>query len=105
MLVLAAVATLIYGFINAFGAWMVIRRKAGVAFMFMLAASVLMVTFAAFIGSFPYTRVILATGLVLASLASFINAHVVLGNVIWRFHVLRAAIGLAIYLLAELALL
>jgi hypothetical protein len=95
MHILAAIATLAYAFVNAFGTWMVVRRKPWVAFLFMLAAALLMIAFAAFI---------LATGLVLASITSLINAYVVLGKVVWRYHLIRATCGLAIYLLAHFGL-
>jgi hypothetical protein len=104
MHILAAVATLAYAFVNAFGTWMVVRRKPWVAFLFMLAAALLMIAFAAFIGNFPYLRVILASGLILASVTSLINAYVVLGKVVWRYHVIRALCGLGIFLLAHFGL-
>jgi len=100
MLGLAAVAALIYAFINGFGAWMVVRRKPWVAAWFMVAASVLIIAAASLIYTFDYTRVLLGAGLFLASAASFINAHIVLGNVVWRFHVIRAFVGIAIYTVA-----
>ena len=104
MLVLAALATLLYALTNAFGAWMVVRRKPWLAGLFMTAACLLVVAFAALAFNFPYTRVILAGGLLFASAASLINAHVMLGGVVWRFHLLRAAVGLAIYLVANAGL-
>jgi hypothetical protein len=104
MHILAAILTLLYAFVNAFGTWMVVRRKPWVAFLFMLAAAFLIIAFAAFIGNFPYIRVILATGLMLASLTSLINAYVVLGKVVWRHHAIRAVCGLAIFLLAHFGL-
>jgi hypothetical protein len=104
MHILAAIATLAYAFINAFGTWMVVRRKPWVAFLFMLAAAFLMTAFAAFIGDFPYTRVILATGLILASVTSLINAYVVLGKVVWRHHAIRTTCGAVIFLLAHFGL-
>jgi hypothetical protein len=104
MHVLAAVATLLYAFVNAFGTWMVVRRKPWVAFLFMIAAALLMIAFAAFIGNFPYLRVILASGLIVASVTSLINAYVVLGKVVWRHHIVRALCGLVIFLLAHFGL-
>lgn len=104
LLVLAALTTLAYALVNGFGAWMVVRRKPWVAGLFLLAASVLVVAFASFVFRFPYSRVLLASGLILASLASFLNAHVILGNVVWRYHLLRASVALAIYGLAHFGL-
>ena len=104
MLVAAALATLCYAFANAFGAWMVVRRKPWLAGLFMAAACLLVTACAALMFGFPYARVILAVGLVTASAASFSNAHVMLGGVVWRFHLLRAAVGLGIYWLASVGL-
>lgn len=104
MTILAAVAALIYAFVNGFGAWMVVRRKPWVAGLFMIAASALIVAAASLIYAFDYTRLLLGSGLLLASAASFINAHIILGNVVWRFHVVRALIGLAIYTVAYIGL-
>ena len=104
MHVLAATFTLAYAFVNAFGTWMVVRRKPWVAFLFMIAAALLIIAFAAFIGNFQYIRVILASGLILASVTSLINAYVVLGKVVWRHHVIRAMCGFGIFLLAHFGL-
>ena len=97
-------AAFAYAVVNAFGAWMVQRRKLWVAVLFMIAAALLLVSVAAIVGVIPYAKTVLALGLIAASVASFINAHIVLGNVVWRFHVLRAAIGGLVYYLATLAL-
>ena len=104
MLVVAAVATLFYAPVNAFGAWMVARRKPWLAGLFMVAACLLVIACAALLFNFSYTRTLLAAGLVTASVASFVNAHVMLGGVVWRFHLLRAAVGLGIYWLASVGL-
>ncbi len=100
MSILAAIATLIYAFINAFGTWMVVRRKPWVAGLFMLSATILIIAFSGFIGIFPYTLGILATGLILASASSLINAQIVLGKIVWKHHLIRAGAGLLIFLLA-----
>lgn len=104
VLVLAATTVLAYALVNAFGAWMVVRRKPWIAALFMLAASLLTVSFSALLFRFDDARLILLGGLVLASVASFLNAHIILGSVVWRFHVARAAVGAAIYLLAAVGL-
>ncbi|HEX7022945.1 MAG TPA: hypothetical protein VF171_08805 [Trueperaceae bacterium] len=104
MLALSAVFTLLYAFVNAFGAWMAMRRKPWVAGLFMLAAAVLMVAAAALVSVIPFTRVILAAGLLLASAASLSYARVVLGRVQWLHHLLRALLELALYALANRAL-
>lgn len=100
MLALAALAAAVYAFVNAFGAWMVSRRQPALAGLFMLAATVLMVAAAALISPIPFARPLLASGLVLASLASLINAYLI-GRVRWQNHLLRAAVALLIYLLAH----
>lgn len=103
MPLLAFLAATGYALVNAFGAWLVSRRKPWIAGLFMLAAVTLVVAAAAFISSIPYTRVILASGLVLASIASYLNAEVVIGRVVWRNHLIRALVALVIYVLGELA--
>lgn len=104
MLPLAFLAAALYAVVNAFGAWAVIRRKQWMAALFMLAACVLTVAAVAMVTDLPFTRILLAIGLVLASLASLLNASVVLGRVVWRHHLIRAAVATAIYLLAHVAL-
>ena len=101
MPLLAAAATAFYAFVNAFGAWMVIRRKPWVAGLFMVAAAVLMVAAAAMVSSIPYTRVVLAVGLVMAFATSLLNAQVVIGKVEAKNHLIRAAVSACIYLLAN----
>jgi drug/metabolite transporter superfamily protein YnfA len=104
VLLLAFLATAVYAVVNAFGAWAVIRRKRWMSALFMLAASVLMVAAVAMVTDLPFTRVLLAVGLVLASFTSLLNAKVVLGRIVWRNHLYRAAFALALYLLADLAM-
>ena len=103
MPLLAAVLTALYAFVNAFGAWIVIRRKPWVAGLFMLAAAVLMVAAAAMVSSIPYTRVILAVGLVMASVTSLLNAQVVIGRVEAKNHLIRAAVAVGLYLFVNMA--
>lgn len=104
MPLLALAATALYAFVNAFGAWMVIRRKPWVAGLFMFAAAVLMVAAAATVSSIPYTRVILTVGLVMASIASWLNAQIVIGKVDLKNHLIRAAVAIGIYVLANVAI-
>ena len=103
MPLLAFLAALSYALVNAFGAWLVSRRKPWLAGFFMLSAVVLVVAAAAFVSSIPYTRVILGVGLIAASVSSYLNAEIVIGRVVWRNHLLRALAALAIFLLGELA--
>ena len=101
MFILLAFVTTGYALVNAFGAWAVVRRKAWVAGLFLLAAAVLMIAAAAFVSAIPFTRGFLAAGLGLAALASFINARVVFGTARPREHIIRVASSLAFYLLTD----
>ncbi len=104
LLVLAAIASVILVFINAVGAWAVSRRKPLIAVLFLVAASFMAVGFGGLVGFFPYTRVLLGMGLFLSWLGSFLHAHIVLGDVVWRFHVIRALVFVAMYILADFGL-
>ena len=103
MLFLAFLATAGYALVNAFGAWLVSRRKSWIAGLFMLSAVVLVVAAAALVSNIPYTRLILAVGLVLASLTSYLNAQIVIGQVVWRNHLVRVLLALALHALGTLA--
>lgn len=104
MLIILALLTALYAVINALGAWAVIRRKPWVAGLFMLASALLVVATAGFILAVPLDRLILALGLVLASLASFFYARVVIGKVRWSHHAVRALLALGLFGLAWLVL-
>lgn len=83
---------------------MVVRRKPRLALLFMIASAVLMVAAAALVTPIGYARVLLASGLVLASVASYLNASVVIGRVIWRNHIIRASAAILLFVLAHHAL-
>lgn len=104
MLVVTFLITAVYAVVNAFGAWAVLRRKAWLAALFMLAASVLVVAAVALVSDLPFTRVLLAVGLLLASLASLLYSSVVYGRVKWHHHLIRAAFATGLFLLAHYAL-
>ncbi len=104
LIIIASLLSFVYAFVNGFGSWMVARRKPWISALFMLAAAFLIVAFAGFIKSFPHNLYILATGLILASATSLINAYIVLGKVTWRHHLYRLAAGLAIFAIAYFAL-
>ena len=104
VLILAALATIVYALVNAFGAWAVVRRKSWVAALFMASASLLVVSAVALAYSLPAARILLGLGLVLASITSLLNAGIVLGRVVWSFHLLRALIAALIFALASLGL-
>ena len=103
MAAVAFLATALFALVNAFGAWLVSRRKGWIAGLFMLSAVILTVAAAAFVSNIPYTRVLLATGLVLAWVTSLLNAQIVIGRIVWRNHLVRGLVVLAIYALGELA--
>ena len=98
LVVLGAVA------VNAFGAWAVSRRKPRVARLFLLSAVVLVVAAVALGYGLRFASWILAAGLVLTWLSSYLNARWVLGRVVWRYHALRALAMLALLVLAIVVL-
>ena len=102
MLLIAFILTALYAVVNAVGAWAVIRRKGWLAALFMLAASVLIVSAAAMVSALPFTRVLLAIGLILASVSSLLYGSVIVGRVKWHHHVVRAAFAVLLFLLAHL---
>lgn len=75
------------------------RRKPEVAVLFTFAAALLIIAAAGFSARFDASPWFLGGGVLLASFASYVNARVVLGRVVWRNHLARLAIGLLIYLL------
>lgn len=105
MLAVAAILAATYALVNTFGAWTVVRRRPLVAGLFMVAAACLMVAAAALVTAIGYTRVILASGLILASAASYLNALLVVGRVNWSSHLIRAGLALALFAFAHWALL
>lgn len=101
MLLFASILTALYAVVNAVGAWAVIRRKGWLAALFMLAASVLIVSAAAMVSALPFTRVLLVIGLVLASVSSLLYGSVIMGRVKWHHHVVRGAFAVALFFLAH----
>lgn len=101
---LVLVPLLAYAVIDAFGAWAVIRRKPRVAGGFMLAAAVLTVSAVALGYAFGAAAWLALIGTALSSLMSWLNARIVLGRVVLRHHLLRAALGAALVALVFLAL-
>jgi hypothetical protein len=98
---LVILSVFLYAGVNAFGAWVVLNRKKWVSALFLLAASLLVIAAAALIASHAAALPLLGSGLGLASLSSFLNAGIVVGRVIWRNHLIRLAVALALYLLAD----
>lgn len=92
MHVVVTVMTVVLAAVNIFGAWAVARRRGFVARLFLLAAAVLVVAAVAYAYRFTGGFWILLTGTLLAYLASFLNARVVIGTVEWPNHTIRAVI-------------
>ena len=102
MTILLGLSLACYAFINAFGAWMVIRRKPWIGWLFMLAAAALIVAAASVVAQASFDFVLVCIGATLASATSLLNAHFVLGDIIPRNHLVRGGIGLGLCLLAYL---
>lgn len=90
--------------VNAFGAWAVSRRRPQVARTFLLAATVLVVAAVALGYHLAFATWILAAGLALWWWASYLNAAWVLGRVVPRHHLVRAAAAIAVVGLTAWAL-
>ncbi len=88
--------------VNAFGAWAVSRRKPVVARLFLLAAMVLTVAMVAYGFADRVAWWVLLAGTVIGYLASYLNARLVIGKVVWPYHLLRAAVLAALLALARL---
>lgn len=90
--------------VNTFGAWAVSRRRPLVARLFLLAAAVLTVTAVAYAYRVDAAWWLLLAGVVVSFVASFLNALLVIGKVVWPNHLLRAAaFALLLYLARVLA--
>lgn len=105
-MLLAIVITLVtlYAGINAFGAWAVLNRKKWVSLLFLLTACLLVIAGVALAARPAAAFWPLTAGLLLASTASLLNARIVIGNVIWRNHLIRFTCAAVIWLLANQAL-
>jgi hypothetical protein len=88
--------------VNAFGAWAVSRRKPVVARLFLLAAMVLTVAMVAYGFADAMAWWVLLAGAVLGYLASYLNARLVIGKVVWPYHLLRAAVLAALLAAARM---
>lgn len=101
---LVVVPILAYAVIDAFGAWAVIRRKPRIAALFMLAAVILTVAGVALGYTFAAGFWLSLIGVALSSYASWLNARIVIGRVVWRHHLLRAGLGTVLVVLVALVL-
>jgi hypothetical protein len=100
---LAVTGAVLLAVVNTFGAWAVVRRHSSLAFLFFAAAVALTVGAVAVLFGFPGARVGVLVGAVLTSLASYWNARVVIGRVVAVSHLLRAAVGAALFACTVLA--
>jgi hypothetical protein len=98
--VLALAAATLYAAVNAFGAWAVVRRRSRVAAAFLLAAALLTVGAVALAFDAPSAAVWVPAGALLASLASWWNARIVLRRMVPRRHLVRAVAGACVAALA-----
>ena len=98
--VLAFAAAMGYAAVNAFGAWAVVRRRSRVAAVFLVAAALLTVGAVALAFGSPSAAVLVPVGALLASLASWWNARIVLRRTVPRRHLVRAVAGACVAALA-----
>lgn len=96
---LAVAGAALLAVVNTFGAWAVVRRRGSLAFLFFAAAVALTVAAVAVGFGLPGARVGVLIGVVLTSLASYLNARHVMGRVVLARHLLRAAVGVMLLVL------
>lgn len=96
-------ASFAYAFVDVFGAWTVVRRKPRLSFLFMTAAAILAVGGVAAFYRLPETWTFLAVGAAASSVASWLNARLILGRTVASHHVGRAAVGALMAALAAWA--
>lgn len=78
--------------VNTFGAWAVSRRKPWVARLFLLAAMVLTVAVVAYGFGVDYALWLLVAGAAVSTLASVLNAILVIGKFAWLNHLVRTMV-------------
>lgn len=101
---LVAIITTVYAFVNAFGAWMVIRRKRWLGLLFMAAAALLMVAAASFISPSEFSLPVLGLSLAFSSSLSVLNSYILLGQLRLRNNILRWLFALALFAFAMFSL-
>ena len=104
MLALAAVATVVFALVNAFGAWVTQFRRRWLAWLFLAAALLLVLALVALIYGVDRALWPLAAGLLLTWLSSFLHARLVTRNFVPLNHLLRAGAVAGVFVLALLAL-
>lgn len=95
-------AAFAYAVVDVFGAWTVVRRLPRLSFLFMTAAAVLTVGGVAAAYGVPETWYFFAAGATASSVASYLNARLVLARVVVVNHAARLAAGIALTLAAWL---
>lgn len=93
-------ASFAYAVVDVFGAWTVVRRRPRLSFLFMASAATLTVGGVAAYYRLPETWAFLAAGAGASSLASWLNARLILGRVVARNHAGRALVGIVLVVLA-----
>lgn len=104
MLALAAVATAAFALINAFGAWVTQFRRRWLAWLFLIAALLLVLALVALMYRVERALWPLAAGLLLTWLSSFLHARLVTRHFRPLNHLLRAVAVAFVFALALQAL-
>ncbi len=99
MTLVVALLIAIYACVNAFGAWMVLRRKPWVGYLFMASAIILVVAAVSVFYQSPASTWLTLSGLILAFCSSLLHAHFVIGKIIQRNHLFRLLISFILFLL------
>ena len=103
MIALAVILSIGFALFNVFHAWRLVRRKPRISGLFMLASSLLVIAVAGFVSAVPFTRVLLASGLIIAWLAAFLDDRIVMGKMNWNTLMIRGAVSLIIFLVGFFA--
>ncbi len=104
MLAAAVLGTLVFAFVNAFGAWVTQYRRRWIAGLFLLAALVLVVAAVALVYGVSQVRWLLVLGLLLTVASSLLHARFVTAHIIWPNHLLRLGAAALVWLAAHFAL-
>ena len=99
MTTIVALFVVIYACVNGFGAWMVLRRKPWVGWLFMLSAIVLVVAAVSVFYQSSASIGLTLSGLILAFCSSLLHAHFVIGKVVQRNHLFRLLSSFILFLL------
>lgn len=97
MLALAAVGCAAFAFINAFGAWATQNRRRWIAWLFLLASWLLVVTFVMLTYGLRPALWPLGAGLLLTVGTSYLHARLVTAHVVPRNHLLRLVAAAAVF--------